>query len=80
MPAILSEGKDPLGLPDPVPQQIVVLPSDRDTHMPHMWIRNIMIWKPQPEKVYNDGIYLVYARHMTTYSIYLEYTWYIPVI
>ena len=36
------------------------------------------IWKPQ--KVYNDGIYLVYTRHMTTYSIYLEYTWYIPVI
>ena len=44
------------------------------------------IWKPQ--KVYNDGIYLVYTRHMTTYSIYqvytkcrfLVYTWYIPVI
>jgi hypothetical protein len=37
------------------------------------------IWKPQ--KVYNDGIYLVYTRHMTVtiYSIYLEYTWYIPV-
>ncbi len=36
------------------------------------------IWKPQT--VYNDGIYLVYTRHMSTYSIYLEYTWYIPVI
>ena len=34
IPAILSEGKDPLGLPDPVPQQIVVLPNDRDAHMP----------------------------------------------
>jgi hypothetical protein len=33
MPAILSEGKDPLGLPDPVPQQIVVLPNDRELHM-----------------------------------------------
>ncbi len=38
----------------------------------------VTIWKPQ--KVYNDGIYLVFSRHMTTYSIYLEYTWYIPVI
>ena len=36
------------------------------------------IWKPQ--KVYNDGIYLVYTRHTTTSSVYLEYTWYIPVI
>jgi hypothetical protein len=34
IPAILSEGKDPLGLPDPVPQQIVVLPNDRGAHMP----------------------------------------------
>jgi hypothetical protein len=33
MPAILSEGKDPLGLPDPVHQQIVVLPNDHDTHI-----------------------------------------------
>ena len=45
--------------------------------MPFTDMQNI-IWKPQ--KVYNDGIYLVYTRHMTTYSIYLEYTWYIPVI
>ncbi len=30
----------------------------------------ISIWKPQ--KVYKNGIYLVYTRHMTTYSIYLE--------
>jgi hypothetical protein len=36
------------------------------------------IWKPQ--KVYNNGIYLVYTRHMTIYSIYLVYTRYIPVI
>jgi hypothetical protein len=31
----------------------------------------VCIWKPQ--KVCNDGIYLVYTRHMTTYSIYLVY-------
>ncbi len=39
-------------------------------------LRNIR----KPQKVYNNGIYLVYTRHMTTYSIYLEYIWYIPVI
>jgi hypothetical protein len=36
------------------------------------------IWKP--EKVYNNGIYLEYTRHMTTYSTYLSITWHIPVI
>ena len=41
-------------------------------------VSQALIWKPQ--KVYNHGIDLVYTRHMTIYSIYLEYTWYIPVI
>ncbi len=50
-----------------------------ETRTKHLLSLFRCIWKHQ--KVYNDGIYLVYTRHMTIYSIlvYLEYTWYIPV-
>ena len=38
--AILSEEKDPPGLPVPVPvpHQILVLPNDHDIHMQIIWI------------------------------------------
>ncbi len=70
---------------------------DMGSYTEYMWVYDgicqvvripdvtVTIWKTPDQKVYNNGIYLVYTRHMPvtpTYSIYLPvvYNWNIPVI